>query len=161
MEWNGFSVLSAVKKEDSSLAKQLEVLLADVTIFYHMSHGFHWNVKGPDFAQYHELFDKIVSDVYDSLDPIAENIMKLGGQAPFNLKYLLSISNLSEVTLESTMPNKLVNILISKNKELIKTLKKTFDIANKDNEQGIANFIAERIDMHQKWNWFLESSVGK
>ena len=53
------------------------------------------------------------------------------------------------------------NILITKNKELLETLKKTFDIANKVNEQGVANFIAERIDMHQKWNWFLESSVGK
>jgi starvation-inducible DNA-binding protein len=160
-QWNNFAVLAAVEEKDRPLAEELKVLLADATIFYHTVHGFHWNVKGPDFAQYHTLFDQIVDDVYNSLDPIAENIMKLGGEAPFNLRYLLSISNLTEVTLDSTMPSILVNILITKNKELLETLKKTFDMANKVNEQGIANFIAERIDKHQKWNWFLEASVGK
>jgi DNA-binding ferritin-like protein len=35
---------------------------------------------------------------------------------------------------------------------------KTFNTANESNQQGIANFIAERIDMHQKWNWFLKAS---
>jgi hypothetical protein len=37
--------------------------------------------------------------------------------------------------------------------------KKAFDVANAANEQGIADFCASRIDMHQKWDWQLSSSV--
>ena len=46
-----------------------------------------------------------------------------------------------------------------KNMEYIVILKNAFDVANQENEQGIANFIAERIDKHQKWNWQLKSSL--
>ena len=40
-------------------------------------------------------------------------------------------------------------------------LTEVYDIANKLNEQGICNFIAERIDMHQKWSWQLKSTLGQ
>jgi hypothetical protein len=39
-------------------------------------------------------------------------------------------------------------------------LNNSFATANSANEQGIANFIAERIDSTQKWMWQLRSSVG-
>jgi DNA-binding ferritin-like protein len=35
-----------------------------------------------------------------------------------------------------------------------------FGIANALNQQGIANFLAERIDMHDKWLWQLGTIVG-
>jgi DNA-binding ferritin-like protein len=42
---------------------------------------------------------------------------------------------------------------------MLNDLKKAFDIANQANEQGIANFIAERIDMHAKWDWQLKATT--
>jgi DNA-binding ferritin-like protein len=42
---------------------------------------------------------------------------------------------------------------------LIAKLKQAFNVANGENEQGVANFIAERIDMHQKWSWQLRASL--
>jgi hypothetical protein len=34
-----------------------------------------------------------------------------------------------------------------------------FDLAIKENQQGIANFLAERQDMHMKWKWQLTAST--
>ena len=164
--WNGFRVVGAVEDDtvttsssnSSSLVDQLQELLADVALFYHTAHEFHWNVKGSDFYEYHKLFDEIVSDVYDSIDPIAENIRKLDGYAKYKMSELLKLANIQEVNGEQSSTSALTSELIRLNSVLITTLTKTFDTANKANEQGIANFIAERIDMHQKWNWFLKSS---
>jgi starvation-inducible DNA-binding protein len=162
--WNGFRVVGAVeddsapKSNQPPLIKQLQQLLADVALFYHTVHEFHWNVTGIDFYEYHKLFDEIVSDVYDSIDPIAENIRKLGGYAKYNMSDLVKIANLNEVDEQTSDAKALTNYLIALNSDLIITLIKTFDLANKSNQQGIANFIAERIDMHQKWNWFLKAS---
>ena len=39
------------------------------------------------------------------------------------------------------------------------TIGKAFASANKANEQGIANFLAERDDMHKKWRWQLTAST--
>ena len=63
-------------------------------------------------------------------------------------------------------PNKyaaktLAKILYEDNKDVLKDLFELFDIATEQNEQGIANFAAERIDMHNKWQWQLGSSLGK
>jgi len=163
--WNGFRVVGAIeddtlpnRPEQPPLVKQLQQLLADVALFYHTVHEFHWNVTGPNFYEYHKLFDEIVSDTYDSIDPIAENIRKLGGYTRYKMSDLVDLANLSEVSEETSNAKTLTNHLVELNSNLINTLMKTFDLANKSNQQGVANFIAERIDMHQKWNWFLKSS---
>ena len=40
----------------SDIAGCLQQLLADVVGMYHKAHGYHWNVEGQDFSQYHSLF---------------------------------------------------------------------------------------------------------
>lgn len=163
--WHGFRVVSAAeddtlqnKPDQPPLIKQLQKLLADVALFYHTVHEFHWNVTGPNFYEYHKLFDEIVSDTYDSIDPIAENIRKLGGYTRYKMSDLVNLANLNEVAEETGNAKTLTNHLVELNSSLINTLMTTFDLANKSNQQGVANFIAERIDMHQKWNWFLKAS---
>ena len=162
MEWNGFRVVGSVEDDTvpqpTKLVDQLEVLLADTSIFYHTVHEFHWNVMGTDFYEYHKLFDDIVSDVYESIDPIAENIRKLGSIVSYDLSSLLQTSTLKKEKTDSTEAKALTSDLFKLNSSLIDTLNKTFDFANKENQQGIANFIAERIDKHQKWGWFLKAS---
>jgi starvation-inducible DNA-binding protein len=163
--WNGFRYIAAVEDDTAQnhvdqppLVNQLQGLLADVAIFYHTVHEFHWNVTGHDFYEYHKLYDEIVSDVYESIDPIAENIRKLGGYAKYKMSELIKLADLKEIDGEASNSKTLTNHLVVLNSELINTLMNTFNLANKSNQQGIANFIAERIDMHQKWNWFLKAS---
>ena len=158
---NGFRFVGAVEDDtkEIGLVKQLQILLADVSVFYHTVHEFHWNVEGKDFYEYHKLFDEIVSDTYESIDPIAENIRKLGSKTKYKMSDLLSIANIKESKGISDTTEALTKELFVLNSSVIETLKKTFNVANKENEQGVANFIAERIDMHQKWAWFLKSSI--
>jgi DNA-binding ferritin-like protein len=49
--------------------------------------------------------------------------------------------------------------LLTANDSLLVSLKDTFEEAMKADEQGIANFLSERIDMHQKWAWQLRAST--
>jgi starvation-inducible DNA-binding protein len=161
---NGFRFVGAVEddtKEDSNnLASVLKTMLAEAYVLYHTIHGFHWNVKGTDFYEYHKMFNKIYDDIYESVDAIAENIKKLGEDAPFTMSQLVKISNIEEVGLISKDPKELSKKFIEMNEQYITNIKNVFNIADKNNEQGIANFIAERIDQHQKHNWFLKSSIG-
>ena len=134
-------------------------MLAEAYVLYHTIHGFHWNVKGSDFYEYHKLFNEIYDDIYESVDTIAENIIKLGGEAPFAMSQLVKISGIAETGLFSKNPVELSKKFYDMNQEYIQNIKKAFKVANKDNEQGVANFIAERIDQHQKWGWFLKASI--
>lgn len=140
------------------LVQQLRGLLSDVVTLYFRAQGYHWNVEGEDFSQYHALFAEIYSDIYDSIDPLAENIRKLGAYAPFTLAGFIAARSLDDSRV-STDPKSMAQDLLEANEALLKVLNAVFATANSDNQQGIANFIAERIDMHQKWSWQLRSSV--
>ncbi|NDH64821.1 MAG: DNA starvation/stationary phase protection protein [Microbacteriaceae bacterium] len=142
-----------------ALKDDLKNLLSDVVSFYFRAHGHHWNVEGEDFSQYHALFQEIYEDAYSSIDPIAENIRKLGDYSPFRLERFIELANIPDSSKTQSTPKSMAQDLLKANEYLIVKLKDVFSTADTENEQGIANFIAERIDMHQKWAWQLKASL--
>ena len=160
-DFRTFTKEAIAVKKDNDLVAVLKTTLANAYVLYHTIHGFHWNLKGNDFWEYHKFFDEIVSDIYEHIDPIAENIVKLGGEAPFLMSELVNNANIKEIGLVSKDPIELARKFEEMNSQMIDELKNTFKVANSANEQGVANFIAERIDQHQKWDWFLKASLGE
>ena len=143
----------------SELAVALSGCLADVTVMYHRTHGFHWNVVGTDFPQYHAKFEEIYTDVYESIDPLAENIRKMGMFVPFRLQDLSGMASTPDNPVSGYHHNELVSDLLVTNTEVLRSLNTAFQIATSENQQGVANFLADRIDAHQKWQWQLSASL--
>lgn len=140
------------------LVDLLKALLADQVTMKFVAHGFHWNVEGIEFSQYHELFGEIYEDVDGSIDPTAEDIRKLDAYAPYTLTDFISLRTV-KVSPVKPDPIDMATELLKINDGLLVSLNKAFAEATKVNQQGIANFLAERIDMHQKWRWQLRVSV--
>jgi HK97 family phage prohead protease len=149
--------MAAPSKQDLSL--RLADLLGDVVVFKFMAHGFHWNVRGINFSQYHEFFGEIYEDADSSIDPIAENIRKLGFNAPFRLQDFIESENENEPT-DTNDPVEMARSLYIANQDVIECIVHAIACADELEEQGILNFLAERQDMHQKWEWQLRSVVG-
>jgi len=159
-ELNSFRTFTSANKE-SALVIALKKMEAEAYVLYHTIHGFHWNIKGSDFYEYHKFFDEVVDDIYEHIDPIAENIVKLGDVAPFKMSELVKLSSIKEVDLVSTDTLEVSRKFLEMNTQYIENIKQSFTTATQANEQGVANFIAERIDQHEKWNWFLKASLGE
>lgn len=140
------------------LVSSLKTAMADVITFYFMAHGYHWNVEGQDFSQYHALFAEIYEDAYGSIDPLAENVRKMDDYAPFSLQKFIDLRNV-EFKDVAPNPKSMAKSLMKANETVIDTLNKAFKSAIDADEQGIANFLAERIDSHQKWAWQLRAST--
>lgn len=139
------------------LRKQMKQTLATVFSFYLKTHYFHWNVEGPAFYEYHKMFDKISSDVYGSIDPLAEHIRTLSTYAPGSLTRFLELTEIQD-ELDIPTSTDMLQILHDDNAIVIASLAKSLDLANKDNMQGLVNFLADRLDKHNKWAWFLRAS---
>lgn len=152
---------SASQKGSPALAQALAKLLGSVVVFKFTAHGFHWNVKGKDFREFHDFFGAIYEDVDGSIDRTAESILKLGYDAPYLLTDFLELSCLDRTErVTSGDCHQMAQILEADNAKVIRELMGVFDIANGCNEQGIANFIAERIESHQKWQWQLRATLN-
>lgn len=140
------------------LVDSLKVALADAVTMYFVAHGYHWNVEGQDFSQYHALFAEIYEDVYSSIDPLAESIRKMDEYAPFTLSKFTELRTVEAKEVKPE-PQAMAKALLKVNDGVLETLVKTFHAANDADEQGIANLLAERIDMHEKWRWQLRAST--
>ena len=145
--------------DKAPLVGSLYTLLSQTTAFYLKAHGAHWNVVGENFSAYHELFEEIYTDVHASLDPIAENLRKLNSPAPAELKDLAEMANETSRS-EGYDAEALAADLYAANEKLIENIMVAFKAATDLNEQGTANFLAERQDKHKKWSWQLRASLA-
>jgi starvation-inducible DNA-binding protein len=139
------------------LADNLKTLLATEYAFSLKAQLFHWNVEGPDFAQLHEFFGELYEEVYNnSIDRTAEYIRTLDDYAPGSYE---RFSELSIIKGQTKIPRArlMIEELLIDNGQMIELLNECFAAAEAENQQGIANFVAERIDAHGKHGWMLRS----
>lgn len=139
------------------LSDSLKILLATEYAFVIKAQFFHWNVEGPDFAQLHEFFGEIYQEVYNnSIDRTAEYIRVLDDYTPGSFE---RFAELSQIRGQIKVPRArlMIEELLTDNQTMIALLNQTFQEADQENEEGIANFIAERIDAHGKHGWMLRS----
>lgn len=153
--WNvAFGSVRRTAATKGDVAAALKDAFDAAASMYFLAAGAHWNVEGPGFQQYHALFETIYNDVLGSLDPIAENVRKLGFPAPASVADVTGTAPPAD----GTDAISLVGSLLNANGAALAALKVAFDAASAADEQGVANFLADRIDMHQKWGWQLSAS---
>jgi len=141
----------------NELIASVRVALANIYVMYFKTHAYHWNVEGPNFNDYHGYFGTLYAEVYGAIDPMAENLRKLDAYAPFSLDNLFSYKTAQEDLLMPSGYNTMFNNLIVANNEVIASLNKVFELATANNQQGLANYVAERIDTHKFHGWQLKS----
>jgi len=141
------------------LAQSLAMFLGTTVVSQYMAHGYHWNVKGPEFTQFHDFFGEIYEDWSGEEDRIAEYIRALGFDAPHGLDQFLGLSCV-ENKYCSGNPMEMATNLYEVNLVLHNCLEDIFNLATAINVQGIADWAATRMDAHLKLNWKLSTTIG-
>lgn len=144
----------------SELATQLGISLASTYAYAAKAQGFHWNVKGPDFSEFHEFFSEIYSDAHGAIDDLAENILKLGYDAPASLGEFKEMSVVDDCQCTSDEPILMSRTLLTETEKLIDQIMLTASLAEKCREFGIMDFLAGREYAHKKWAWQLRAITG-
>ena len=143
------------------LVENLKVVLASSFTLYLKANNFHWNIEGPDFPQYHLFLDNFNTEIFENaVDRSAEFIRALDHYTPGSLTRFKELSIIEDQTLIPRAELMMAE-LYEDNAKLLAYLKETFHVAEQEDEQGVANFIAERIDAHGKHGWMLRSILKK
>ena len=138
------------------LSDTLKTILATAYALSIKAQNFHWNVEGQDFPQYHDFFGNFYEEVYGAIDRTAELIRQLDSYTPGSI---LRYAELSQIQDQTKIPRAMLMMeeLYHDNAIILNMYKQAFHVAEEADEQGIANFIAERIDAHGKHQWMLRS----
>jgi len=138
------------------LIELMKRAFADTFAMYLKTHNYHWNVEGPDFYQYHILFETIYTEVYGAVDPFAEEIRALDSYAPGSLRRVAELTNIEDDLIIPTA-QEMVRKLADANANVIIILKLARDSADALGQNGLVNFLEDRLDNHKKHAWFLRS----
>ena len=139
-----------------TLQEIMKKVLADTFALYLKAHQYHWNVEGQNFPQYHEFFGNLYEELHGAVDPIAEEIRALDAYAPGSFTRFMELTEIED---ETTVPAgvEMARRLMTDNERVIATLNVAFKLADQLDKQGLADFIAGRIDTHNKHGWMLRS----
>lgn len=138
------------------LIEQMKIILGTNFGLYFKAHTFHWNVEGPDFAQYHGFLGDFYDSVFDQTDSIAEHIRALGSYAPTTLARMMELSKVQDIV---AIPSPLIMMseLAQDNDKYIVELRAGIALADAADEPAVGNFLQDLLDAHQKHGWMLKS----
>jgi len=141
-----------------SLHKALKIAFASEYAFYLKAHYFHWNVEGPNFPQYHELFANIYEEVYGSIDKFAEEIRATGTYTPGSFTRFSILSMIDDET-EVLPAEAMLLELLQDSDKLEEMFRIVFRAAEELGKHGLSDFLASRQDAHAKHSWMLRATL--
>jgi starvation-inducible DNA-binding protein len=138
------------------VSEKLSQVLAESYTLYLKTHNFHWNVTGPMFQPLHSVFEEQYSELANAVDEIAERIRALGQPAPGSFTEFQNLSSIKEASGKVKAQDMIKNLL-----EGHKTISKTAHIAattaQEAGDEGTADLMIQRIQVHDKTAWMLRS----
>ena len=140
------------------LIQQLKVILGTNFALYFKTHGFHWNVEGVNFQQYHDFFAELYTSIFNNTDLIAEKIRMLDAYAPGSLLRMLELADVEESSIIPS-PISMMAELKRDNDRMIVHLRAGIVAADQAGEPAIGNFLQDLLDQHQKHAWMLRSFI--
>ena len=136
----------------------LKTAFASEYAFALKAQNFHWNVEGPLFAQLHDLFDRIYTEVYGSIDTFAEQLRALQVYTPASLA---KFSMLTKVEDENDVPefHGMLSELLEDSEKMANIFKMVFSMSEAAGDHGLSDFLAGRQDAHKKHSWMLRACL--
>lgn len=150
----------SVKREAiGGIVQGLSVCLADTYILLLKTHGYHWNVVGPQFVALHGFFEDIYTDLSEAADGLAERIRALGHPAPASFEQYRKLSDIEETT-HPVAVDEMVENLLNDNENMAKRMQIVIRTAQEGMDEGTADLLIGRIRQHEKHAWMLRSLIS-
>ena len=143
-------------EQRQQIAEGLGRVLADSTVLYSKTHGFHWNVTGPMFNTLHLMFMEQYTELWTALDGIAERIRALGFPAPYGSGVIAALASIPE-TQGKPAALEMVRELVGGHEAVARTIRAVFRLAEEADDQPTADLLTQRLQIHEKTAWMLRS----
>lgn len=117
----------------------------------------HWNVRGPHFISYHELFDQLAGHLPDSIDLLAERAVTLGDTAGATIQTLAKTAVLPEWDLSVRLDREVIQALAIRWATAANHARHAIDVTAGMGDPDTADIYTEVSRQLDKDLWFLEA----
>ena len=157
---NNINAIGLDNDKAKHLAEKLNELLANYSIFYQNTRGYHWNIKGEKFFELHLKFEELYNDLLLKIDEIAERILTLGHTPKHNYADYRKTSKIQESVFVSDGLKAVEDILASF-QTIIILQRELLTIASDANDEGTNALMSDYIRLQEKSVWMYSSFMNK
>jgi len=120
----------------------------------------HWNIKGPQFAALHPLFDQFAADLQLQNDDLAERILTLGSLAVGTARHVAKNSRLSDYPQDLTKDLEHVKLLAERIGTYLTGVRAAREVAMEHKDDDTVDVLTGIVTMFEKHAWFLHATMA-
>lgn len=147
------------QEKAQKLAEQLNVLLANYSVFYQNTRGYHWNIKGEKFFELHLKFEELYNDLLLKVDEVAERILTLGYTPEHSYsKYTIS----STIKESEKVSDGLIAVkqILDSFKTIILLQREILSFSADADDEGTNALMSDYISMQEKLVWMYSAFLN-
>jgi len=155
---------TSVNLSESTRQHSIDILnarLADTIDLKTQTKQAHWNIKGPEFFQLHELFDSIAEHLDAQADLITERVTALGGTALGTARIAAATSSIPEYDLDAVAGLDHVSALSERLARAANQFRNDIDRTDDLGDKGTSDLFTQITREADKDLWFLEAHLQK
>ncbi len=146
--------------KSKQLAENLNELLANYSIFYQNTRGYHWNIKGEKFFELHIKFEELYNDLLLKIDEVAERILTLGHSPNHTYTDYKKVSKIQESTQVSD-GLKAVEDILNSFKITIAIQRDLLALSAETGDEGTNALMSDYIRAQEKLVWMYSAFLNK
>ena len=143
-----------------SLAKELNILLANFQQYYMNLRGIHWNIKGKRFFDLHTKFEELYGDANVKVDEIAERILTLGG-VPFHTYADYLNNTVVPIGKNISDDEEAIRLVLLSLTELLILERKLLELSGEANDEGTNSMMSDFITEQEKIVWMMKAWLAE
>ncbi len=153
---NNLNRIGLDKDKSENLATQLNDLLANYSVFYQNTRGYHWNVQGDKFFELHLKFEEIYNDLVLKIDEVAERILTLGAIPEHRYTSYIGISEIAE-SKEVTDGMEGMQRILDSLQIILRKQRKILDLSAEIKDEGTNAQMSDYISQQEKLVWMFSA----
>ncbi|HTI14881.1 MAG TPA: DNA starvation/stationary phase protection protein [Dictyobacter sp.] len=143
------------KEQVQTITNTVNPLIADSFALYVKTKNFHWHLSGSHFRDYHLLLDKHADDVFESIDPMAERVRRVGGTTIRSISQISQLQTIRDDNNDFVPPGTMLRELMNDNAQIAKNYRAAIAVIDKNNDPATSNILEDLLDKTEKRKWFL------
>jgi starvation-inducible DNA-binding protein len=141
-----------------AITSSINGIIADAFALYLKTKNFHWHLSGPNFRDFHKMLDDQGQQIYDSIDPLAERVRKLGGTTLKSISHIAKLQSITDNNDDFVGPLDMLTELMADNGKVAEAMRKAHKICDDNDDVATASLLEVYIDETEQRVWFLFES---
>ncbi len=147
-------------EKSAQLSEKLDELLANYSIFYQNTRGYHWNIKGDKFFELHVKFEELYNNLFLKIDEVAERMLTLGHAPNHRYSHYLELARIEE-SKEVSDGGQAVSNILNSFKVIIGIQRDLLHLSEDAQDEGTNALMSDYIREQEKLVWMYSAYLNR